>query len=117
MNFPGFFLGLVMAAVGGAGLLLWMRLQGILKPQVEGADFGFGPTPGAIVPGSPAEEEEFAYEGSIPLTSSVGHKMGSLAGIVAFVAIVGATVAFALYLAGNLTIRTIEHFIETSPSP
>jgi hypothetical protein len=117
VNFPGFFLGLVLATVGGAGMLLWMRLQGILKPQVEGDDFGFGPSPGAIVPGSPAEEEEFAYEGSIPLTTSVGHKMGSLAGIVVFVAVVGAAIAFALFLAGNVTIRTIEHFIQTSPSP
>ena len=117
MNFPGFFLGLVLAAAGGAGMLLWMRLQGMLKPDVEGADFGFGPPAEPIVPGSPAEEEEFAYEGSIPLTTSVGHKMGSLAGIVVFVAVIGAAVAFAIVLAGNIGIRTIEHFIQTSPSP
>ena len=44
-------------------------------------------TADAIVPGSPAEQEEFSYEGSIPLTTSVGHKLGSLAGIVLFVAV------------------------------
>lgn len=117
MNFPGFLFGLMIAAAGGAGLLLWMRLQGIIKPHEAVADLGFTTAPTPIVPGSPAEEEEFAYEGSIPLGASIGHRLASLAGIVIFVAVVGAGLAFAIFVAGNLAIRGIENFIQTSPSP
>ena len=117
MNFPGFLFGLILAAAGGAGLILWMRLQGIIKPHLAVPDLGFTTTTSPIVPGSPVEEEEFAYEGSIPLGASVGHRLVSLAGIVVFIAIVGAGLAFAIFLAGNLAIRGIENFIQTSPSP
>lgn len=117
MNFPGFLFGLIIAAAGGTGLVLWMRLQGIIKPHAAVADLGFATGPSPIVPGSPVEEEEFAYEGSIPLGASIGHRMASLAGIIIFIAIVGAGLAFAIFVAGNLAIRGIENFIQTSPSP
>lgn len=117
MNFPGFLFGLIVAAAGGAGLILWMRLQGIIKPHEVVADMGFTTGPSPIVPGSPVEEEEFAYEGSIPLAASIGHRLASLAGIVIFIAVVGAGVALAIFVAGNLAVRGIENFIQTSPSP
>jgi hypothetical protein len=116
VNFPGFLFGLMMAAAGGVGILLWARMQGTLGTQSEGTDMGFA-SPSPIVPGSPAEEEEFAFEGSIPLGSSIGHRLASLIAIVFFVAVVGTAVAIAFFLAGNLAIRSIEHFIQTSPSP
>lgn len=105
-----------MAATGGVGIILWMRLQGILKPQVQGTTTGFE-TPSPIVPGSPVEEEEFAFEGSIPLGSSVGHRLVSLVGIVAFIAVVGSAIALALFIAGNLAVKALESFIQSSPSP
>lgn len=117
MNMPGFLLGLVLAAAGATGLVLWLRLAGVLQTAPDGPALGFeaGGAAGTVTLGD--ADDEFTYAGSERIGSSFGHRMLSLLGIIILVGVVGGLFALAMYEIGHIAVKTIQHFIQTSPTP
>ena len=116
MNFPGFVFGLVFTVSGAAGLVVWLRLSGVLKPAPDGPSLGFEEG-GASVLTADAQAERLDHGSAFETSSSIGHRMASLLGIMVFIVSVGALFALVLYQVGHQTTKLIEHFILTSPSP
>ncbi len=116
MNLPGFIFGLVFTLSGAAGLVIWLRLSGVLKPAPDGLALGFEEGGASVVTTSPLSER-IEYGNLFEAGPTVGHRMTSLLGIVAFILSAGALLALALYQVGHQATKLIEHFIQTSPSP
>lgn len=116
MNLPGFIVGLMFAVSGAAGLVVWLRLSGVLKPAPDGPSLGFEEGGASVVTTSPLSER-IEYGSLFEPGPTVGHRLASLMGIVVFILSVGALLALVLYQVGHQTTKLIEHFIQTSPSP
>ena len=116
MNLPGFIVGLMLAGFGAAGLVVWLRLSGVLKPAPDGLSLGFEAAGASVVTTDPLAER-IDYGSIFEAGPTIGHRMASLLGIVVFILSVGALFALVLYQVGHQTTKLIEHFILTSPSP
>ena len=116
MNLPGFIVGLAMAASGAAGLVVWLRLSGMLKTAPDVASLGFDEAGGSVVTSGPLAER-IDYASAFDTGPTIGRRLTALLGIVVFILSVGAAFALVLYQLGHQTTKLIEHFILTSPSP
>jgi hypothetical protein len=115
MQLPGLIFGLFFIASGAIGLIVWMRLSGMLKPAHGDPGLGFDEGRASVITASPqAERVEYnLFESESPF----GHRMASLLGIVVFIVSVGGLFALVLVEIGHQTTKLIQHFILTSPSP
>lgn len=115
MNVPVFLIGLLAASAGGVGFLLWGRLSGFGNPAPDSVTLGFDEAGDyaarELATGTMAYDEDFAP------STTIGHRLLSLGGIVAFILVVSLVLALAVFIAGKAGVSMIERFIETSPAP
>lgn len=112
MHFTGLFFGLIFVASGATGLIVWMRLSGMLKPAPSGPSLGFDEEGSSVITSGP-QTDRVDYD----IGSSAGRRLASLLGIVVFIVSVGGLFALVLVAVGHETTKLIQHFILSSPSP
>jgi hypothetical protein len=113
VNVPVFLIGLLTAVAGATGLVIWARLAGFGAPPPDSVALGFD----AAGEFGAREAEQLEPADELVAPTTIGHRLLSLGGIVAFVAVVSAALALAIFLVGHVAVRMLEQFVQTTPTP